>query len=130
MDAGLRPLGLSTPQYTVMANLREHPGASGASLARDSFVSPQTMNDLLVGLENDRLIRRVPSQEHGRVIATHLTSLGRRKLESADAIVMTAERRLVASLGADDRENLFQLLKRCADELQRRPRLKRERVRG
>lgn len=121
MDEGLRPLGLSTPQYAVLANLREDPGASGARLARRSFVSAQTMNELLLGLEREGLVRRVPSRRHGRVIETHLTPAGARSVARADAVVGTVERRLVKPLSGSEREALSNLLRRCAEGLEAAP---------
>ena len=121
MDDGLRPLGLSTPQYAILSHLREHPGASGARLARDSFVTAQAMNDLLVGLERAGLIRRTPSPRHGRVLETHLTAAGERRVEKADAVVNAVERRLVSGLTPAERQTLSSLLRRIAEGLEAYP---------
>jgi DNA-binding MarR family transcriptional regulator len=118
MDAALRPLGLSTPQYAVLANVREIPGASGARLARTSFVSPQTMNELLVSLEGIGWIERIPSRNHGRVIGTHLTPAGHALLAQADARVADVEHRLAARLDRAAQGDLLRTLQTVADNLE------------
>jgi DNA-binding MarR family transcriptional regulator len=94
MDSGLREIGLTTPQYAVLAFLEAEAGASNAELARRAFVTPQTMQAILVGLERAGVIVRTPHPEHGRVQTTELTALGRETLEAASGIVADAEARL------------------------------------
>lgn len=55
MDADLRQIGLTTPQYAVCAYLMVEPGASNVALARQAFVTAQTMQAILVTLEKGRL---------------------------------------------------------------------------
>src|ERR1700744_792592 len=80
MDSGLREIGLTTPQYAVLAFLKVEVGASNAALARRAFVTPQTMQAILVALERTGFIARTPHPEHGRVQTTELTASGRRAL--------------------------------------------------
>ncbi|WP_249781048.1 MarR family transcriptional regulator [Bradyrhizobium sp. dw_78] len=93
LDTGLREIGLTTPQYAVLAFLEVEPGASNAALARRAFVTPQTMQGILVALERSGFIARTPHPEHGRVQTTELTALGRDALEEASGIVADAEAR-------------------------------------
>jgi DNA-binding MarR family transcriptional regulator len=94
MDSGLREIGLTTPQYAVLAFLKIEAGASNAALARRAFVTPQTMQAILAALERSGFIARTPHPEHGRVQNTELTASGREVLESASGIVADAEARL------------------------------------
>src|SRR5215469_16874427 len=77
MDAALRSLGVTTPQYAVLTFLAEAPGLSSAQLARRAFVTPQTMNRIVANLEAARLIERGPHPELGRVLETSLSRRGR-----------------------------------------------------
>jgi DNA-binding MarR family transcriptional regulator len=70
LDSGLREIGLTTPQYAVLAFLEVEAGASNAALARRAFVTPQTMQAILVALERSGFIARTPHPEHGRVQTT------------------------------------------------------------
>lgn len=117
MDAGLRELGLTTPQYAVLTFLTEEPGASNAMLARRSFVTPQTMQSILVGLERAGFIARTPHPEHGRVQRTELTGAGRDVLKAASGIVAEAEAKLRSASAPLEPEQLAALLLRLADAL-------------
>src|SRR5215210_8834606 len=64
MDAGLRELDVTTPQYAALSVLAEEPGISNAALARRSFVTPQTMNQIMLRLEAAGLVGRRPHPEH------------------------------------------------------------------
>jgi len=85
---------LTTPQYAVLAFLEVEAGASNAALARRVFVTPQTMQAILVALERSGFVARTPHPEPGRVQTTELTALGRGVLEAASGIVADAETRL------------------------------------
>ncbi|ATE64390.1 MarR family winged helix-turn-helix transcriptional regulator [Rhizorhabdus dicambivorans] len=117
MDADLRGIGLTTPQYAVLACLKIEPGASNASLARHAFVTPQTMQAILVTLEKAGLITRSPHPEHGRVRRTEMTVEGLRALEAATDIVADAETRLRKAAAPLDYQAVTALLLRLTDAL-------------
>src|SRR5690606_38385918 len=73
MDERLRPLGLSVPQYACLTALHDTPGITGSELARRTFVSRQSTNVLLQGLEKRGLIERSPDSGPRRERATELT---------------------------------------------------------
>ena len=83
MDETLRPLELTTPQYNCLEQLRRRPGASNSELARGAFVTRQTMNTLLRGLQERGLITRPAKAESGRALPTRLTSTGVEALDQA-----------------------------------------------
>ena len=73
MDGALREVGLTTPQYAALTVVEGEEGVSGALLARRCFVTPQTMNGVVVNLEKAGLLERRPHPEHGRVLRAYLT---------------------------------------------------------
>ncbi len=117
MDDGLRAVGLTTPQYAVLAALVEVPGLSGAALARRCFVTPQTMTGIIANIEAAGLIARAADPAHGRIIKTQLTLQGAALLARAHTIVMRIEARMTAELDRAEREALADLLMQCADAL-------------
>ena len=117
MDAELRQIGLTTPQYAVLAYLKVEPGASNAALARQAFVTPQTMQAILVTLEKSGFITRTPHPDHGRVQKTELTAAGDQALAAASAIVAGAEKRLVDAAAPLDPERVAAMLMRLANAL-------------
>jgi DNA-binding MarR family transcriptional regulator len=92
MDRQLNVIGLNAPQYNVLASLEAEPGASNARLARRAFVTPQTMQAMLVKLEKSGLIQRSADAEHGRIQRTELTEEGRASLAKAHLAAQNSER--------------------------------------
>ena len=119
MDEALRETGVTTPQYAAMSVLVEEPGLSNARLARRSFVTPQTMNQILGRLEASGLVERRGHQEHGRVLQTFLTREGERLLVGCDRAVDAVEERMVSRLTEADRRALLESLRACAGALAR-----------
>jgi DNA-binding MarR family transcriptional regulator len=117
MDAGLREIGLTTPQYAVLTYLKNEAGASNATLARRAFVTPQTMQGILVALERADLIVRTADPDHGRVQKTELTAAGLDALDAASGIVADAERRLRDASAPEDPKAVAALLLRLAEAL-------------
>ena len=76
LDAELGRVGITAPQNAVLLAVAGNPRISNAELARAAFVTPQTMQAILVNLERAGLIARSPHPEHGRVIMTELTATG------------------------------------------------------
>lgn len=117
MDGELRGLGLTTPQYAAMSVLGDSPGISGAELARRSFVTAQTMNQILANLEKRNLIEKRPHPEHGRVLQTYLTEKGEALASSAHREVEAAEEQMLERLNSEERKKLLETLRGCADSL-------------
>lgn len=117
MDAVLREHGLTVPQYACLAQLDERPGLSNAELARAAFVTRQSMNVVLRGLQDAGLIHRPSQAPTGRALPTRLTPAGRRRLTAADADVRVIEARMTAALPASRLETLAADLARIADAL-------------
>jgi DNA-binding MarR family transcriptional regulator len=116
LDAALGQIGLTTPQYAALNLLDFEPGASNAELARRSFVTPQTMQGVLVALERAGFISRDAHPEHGRVQTTELTAKGRKVLKAASEIVADAEARLRKAATPLDPQAVTAMLRRLADE--------------
>lgn len=117
LDSQLREIGLTTPQYSVLAGLEVSGGLSNADLARRAFVTPQTMQAIIVTLERDSLIHRMAHPVHGRVRTTELTSAGRSVLRQAHEIVAAAEVRARNAVAPTDPEIIYSALLRIADAM-------------
>ena len=117
MDEGLRAQGITTPQYAALTALEADEPLSGAELARRCFVTAQTMNAILVGLERARLVARAPHAEHGRVIDARLTKRGRAKLQDAHQTVFGIEERMLSEMTAAGRRRLNETLRQLVENL-------------
>lgn len=117
MDEALRPLELSTPQYACLELLRRQPGASNSELARGGFVTRQTMNTLLRGLQDRGLVRRPMKARTGRALPTTLTVEGEMLLNSAVARVETISELMVSRLDDTQKDHLAEALNLCIGAL-------------
>ncbi len=114
----VRPYGLTTLQYTTLSVLgaRGRP-LSNAQLARRSYMTPQSMIEVLGVLEHKGLIRRDPHPNHRRVYPARLTAKGRRVLKACDAAVEEMEEEMLSELSSEEREFLLASLKTCVRAL-------------
>ncbi|WP_231444143.1 MarR family winged helix-turn-helix transcriptional regulator [Brevibacterium zhoupengii] len=118
MDESLRPLGLSTPQYACLELLRRAPGASNSELARGAFVTRQTMNTLLKGLQDRGLVTRATKAETGRALPTTLTEEGGKALDQAVERVERISALMVSSLDEELKSHLGEALDLCVGALE------------
>jgi len=114
MDAALRPLGLTVPQYACMELLGQRPGLSNADLARGAFVTRQSMNGVLRGLQDRGLLTRPATAQHGRALPTQLTPAGRQHLHAASTAVRAVEQQMLAALPLTHQRRLREDLATCA----------------
>lgn len=117
MDEALRPLGLSVAQYACLHALRDTPGISGSELARRAFVSRQSMNVLLQGLEKRGIIARSDEPGPRRERATVLSADAEALLGRARAEVATVVDRMTALCTASEVAQLHALLSTCRNAL-------------
>jgi DNA-binding MarR family transcriptional regulator len=120
MDGVLRGIGLTTPQYAALSVLEEEAGLSGAALARRCFVTPQTMNQILMNLQGSGMVERRPHPEHGRVLSAYLTRKGAELVALAHGEVGAIEDRMLVGLDSGERSRLLEALRCCAESLAKR----------
>ena len=113
----LRPLGLSMSQYAVLRALSDVPGAPAAELARRTFVTRQSLHDVLNGLQARGLVHVATRPTVGRALPITLSDTGRALLDDADAVVLDVDNRMVAALAEEDTRRLVSLLDRCVRSL-------------
>jgi DNA-binding MarR family transcriptional regulator len=111
------PFGLTVSKYTALSILRDRPGLSNAQLARRTYVTPQSMNEVLVALEADGLIVRSPAANHGRVVQVALSERGNEVLAACDRAVTHMENAMLADLDEAGREQLLEALVACVYRL-------------
>ena len=108
---------LTVPQYTALSILRDRAGLSNAQLARRSYVTPQSMNEVIAALEREALVVRAPAANHGRVLETTVTDKGLDFLARCDRAVTEMEDRMLADLDAEARADLLKALTDCVHRL-------------
>ena len=119
MDEALRPLGLSAPQYLCLELLSRAPGASTSDLAREAFVTRQTMSTLLRTLVDRGLARRAAQASSGRALPVQLTPEGRSLLKEASKVTEQIERVMVAPLSETQLRTIREAMSACIAALEK-----------
>lgn len=113
LDELVRPSGITALQYTALTVLERHDGLSAAQLARDSFVTAQSIADLVRSLETRGLVRRERNPRNRRELLILLTEEGRELLARHEGPVRELEERMVRDLTAHQTEQFRQALTRA-----------------
>jgi DNA-binding MarR family transcriptional regulator len=117
LDDLLRPIGLTALQYTALTVLERHPDLSSAQLARNSFVTAQSMADMITTLEGRGLIERHRDRADRRRLVVALTADGRELLDSYRDQVNALEARMLAGLTKAEVSSLRRSLHACRANL-------------
>lgn len=117
MDRALAQSSLTTPQYAALTHLETTPDITAAELARRTFVTPQTMQRLLEGLEAAELVARTPHPQSRRAACVALTPKGRRRVASCHARVEAVEAQMLSALSPAESRRLAGLLRTCITSL-------------
>lgn len=117
MDQALVPLDLTVSQYSCLEQLGQNPGLSSAELARGLFVSRQSTNLVLRGLQERGLLARPDVVEQGRARPTELTDAGAALVRRASRAVRDVETQMLSLLDAAGQERLLGDLQSCARAL-------------
>jgi DNA-binding MarR family transcriptional regulator len=112
LDELVRPSGITALQYTALTVLERHDGLSAAQLARDSFVTAQSIADLVRSLEGRGLVRRERNPRNRRELLILLTDDGRELLARHAGPVRELEERMVRDLTAHQTEQFREILAR------------------
>jgi DNA-binding MarR family transcriptional regulator len=117
LDDMFRPIGLTALQYTALTVLERHPDLTSAELARNSFVTAQTMSDMVAALQDRGLIERHRDPADRRRLVVSVTSDGRRLLGRYRGRVAALEAEMLTGLSATQTQQLRRALLSCRTAL-------------
>ncbi|MEU9957641.1 MarR family transcriptional regulator [Streptomyces sp. NPDC050982] len=117
LDELLKPTGITALQYTSLTVLERHDGLSAAQLARDSFVTAQSVADVIRSLETRGLVRRERNPRNRRELLILLTESGRDVLARHAEPVRELEERMVRDLTAHQTDQFRQALSKAWQSL-------------
>ncbi|HMH13048.1 MAG TPA: MarR family transcriptional regulator [Edaphobacter sp.] len=118
MDEALRPQGVTTAQLHILKTIHNEPGVSGAQLARACYVTPQSAQSLLQGLEEGGWIVRVKDKVNDRIRVAQLTQTGETLLETAEKAARIIENRVWKGVSDEAVGSLNRLLEQCLGNLE------------
>lgn len=111
---------LDAPSFDVLATLRRNAAAGGltpAALMRSGMVTSGAITQRLDRLEERGLVERSPSDADRRSVVVQLTDAGRALVDAALPDHVATEERLLAGLGAEQRELLASTLRTLLEHL-------------
>lgn len=117
LDDLLRDSGVTALQYTALTVLARREGLTSAELARNSFVTPQAMADLVNSLERGGFIVRRRNPDNRRQLLISLTADGHALLARFDDPVTGLEARMLQGFDDADRERFRDYLNRARSAL-------------
>jgi DNA-binding MarR family transcriptional regulator len=110
--------GLTALQFTTLSVLNRHgEPLSSSPLARRSFMTAQSMHEVIHRLEEDGLIERNPHPDHGRKLPASLTAKGRRVLAACEAAVADFEATMLTGFSKSDRTTFLSIVKSAVQNL-------------
>ncbi|MCF4122333.1 MarR family transcriptional regulator [Antribacter sp. KLBMP9083] len=113
LDEAVSGHGLTALQYTALTVLERHPGMTSSELARNSFVRPQTMAQMITYLLQRGFVRRGPDERSRRQLLIFLTDEGQAVLDTLREPVRDIEKTMLSGLTEDDVRHLDASLRAC-----------------
>lgn len=113
LDDLARPVGLTALQYTALTVLERHPDLTAAHLARLSFVTAQSMSDMVTALMSAGLVERHRDTVDRRRLVLALRPEGARLLAELRPRVAALEARMLAPLSAEEADQLRSSMELC-----------------
>ena len=117
LDDIVRPGGLTALQYTALTVLERNENMTSAKLARNSFVTAQSMADMVAILESRGLIERRRDLSDRRRLLVGLTPAGRALLDGYRDAVAELESSMIAGLSPAEVAGLRHGLRVCHSNL-------------
>lgn len=111
-DAHVRQLGLTLPQFDVIATLGNTPGMMMSQLAEKTLVTKGTLTGIIDRLEQKGLVRREVPPDNRRCFIVLLTSEGQELFEEIFPAHIEYLKERLSTLSCDEMEQLQTSLRR------------------
>ncbi len=112
LDEELRASHVTTAQLRLLTEIKEHPGSSGAKMARACYVTPQSAQAMLVRAVRHGWVVRGKDAENDRLVTASLTPAGEQLLANADAVLAELEAEAWAGVRIQDLRGMNEVLER------------------
>ena len=117
MDEKLRPYGATTAQIRLLLAIRTAPGSSGAYLARQCDVTPQSAQTLIQKAEESGWITRSKDGINERIVTASLTPAGEKLLKVAERLIRGIEAKAWEDVSPGTLKSVIQVFERCVKNL-------------
>jgi len=120
MDEKLRPYGATTAQIRLLLAIRSAPGSSGAYLARQCEVTPQSAQTLIQRAEESGWITRSKDSINERIVIASLTPAGEKLLKVAERLIRGIEAKAWDDVSPRTLKSVIEVFERCVKNLEPR----------
>jgi MarR family transcriptional regulator for hemolysin len=117
-DERARRIGITRPQWRVLARLNREPGLKQASLAELLEVEPISLSRMIDRLQDAGMVERRSDPHDRRAWCLHLTEKAAPVVTQMQALADELHRDMMSGMGAAAHDQLAELLTRTRDNLQ------------
>lgn len=118
LNQALSEFHLTNAQYSTLYILQTHASLSAAEIARQRFVRPQALTQILNDLQRRGLLHREEQPGAGRVLLISLSEEGQHLFLQASKKIDQLQRKALQSFSTEEKELLENMLYRYLENLQ------------
>ena len=113
----LRLEGINIARWRILAVLAMGDGITISEIIDRAMMQQSALSRVLMTMESEEYVRRVPRRDDGRYVDVFLTEKGRALFESLDTVVRRRQNRLLKGFSAQETEAAFVLMRRLSRNL-------------
>jgi len=113
----LRTEDINVARWRILAVLAMGDGITISEIIERAMMQQSALSRVLMTMEEEGYVRRVPRQDDGRYVDVFLTDRGRELFRSLDAVVRRRQNRLLKDFSPEDVAAAFALMRRLIHNL-------------
>jgi MarR family transcriptional regulator, organic hydroperoxide resistance regulator len=113
----LRREGINVARWRILAVLAMGDGITISEIIDRAMMQQSALSRVLMTMEEEEYVKRVPRREDGRYVDVFLTEKGRALFNSLDPVVRRRQSRLLKGFSPQESEAAFALLRRLIQNL-------------
>ena len=113
----LRHEGINLARWRILAVLAMGDGITISEIIDRAMMEQSALSRVLMTMEEEEYVRRVPRREDARYVEVFLTEKGRALFNSLDPVVRRRQNRLLKGFSPQESEAAFALLRRLIQNL-------------
>jgi MarR family transcriptional regulator, organic hydroperoxide resistance regulator len=113
----LRREGINIARWRILAVLAMGDGITISEIIERAMMQQSALSRVLMTMEEEQYVRRVPRRDDGRYVDVFLTDKGRALFNSLDTVVRRRQNRLLKDFSSQDIDAAFALMRRLIHNL-------------